>query len=107
MDTTEQIFIIKASGKGTLSFQVPLTITGFEVKQLYLDRIGGDMRYLRLIFAGKNIGDRDTLEEKKVVKDSTLHAVMRVFSCKGHCPDCQGTVPDTPVVEAEPPHTNN
>lgn len=87
--TPIQIFVNTPSGtpKHIAISIFPGVTTGFELKQLLTDRIGGDPRWIRLLYAGRSIEDNDIVTDRKVGAENTVHALMRILSCQ-QCPNC-------------------
>lgn len=60
--------------------------TGFELKQLLTDRIGGDPKQLRLIYGGRTIVDSDIVTNRGIGPESTVYALARMLNCQ-RCPE--------------------
>ena len=72
-----QIFIKTLTGRTvTLIVQEEETIA--QVKQKLLDKDGVPIAEQRLIFGGHELEDKKTLKDYSIVRENTLHLVLRL-----------------------------
>lgn len=82
-DGEMQVFFKGLDGKTTTLLVKPSTPI-LRVKDMYVQAIGdgaADASRYRFVFAGASLEDAKTLDEYKILKESTIHVVMRLCGC--------------------------
>ena len=72
-----QVFVKTVSGR-TLSLQVESGETVESVKHLLQERENVDVDHQRLLFAGKELEDANTLESYNISGDATLEMLFKI-----------------------------
>lgn len=75
-----QIFVKDLQNR-TRGFNVDLSMTGLQLKQLLHSYDYASVDQLRLICSGKQIQDTTTLAEANVGSESTVHVLLRMRGC--------------------------
>ena len=75
--TNLQIFVKDLDGT-TLTFNVTSATTTEELKSLIFDKKNYPIIQQRIVYSGKELIDGQTLEDKNISNQSTLHMVIRL-----------------------------
>ena len=78
---TIRIFIKDLSGSHITLFVDPLSRIE-EIKELISERVGLTPCQQRLLFAGRQLEDKNTLQDYFIAKDSTIHLIRRLVGGK-------------------------
>jgi hypothetical protein len=78
MAKTFQIRAQFMTGKSHCMYEVAATTTIREVKEKILEREGFPVDQQRLIFAGKELEDDDTMDSHGIEKDAKVHVVLNL-----------------------------
>ena len=72
-----QIFIVTPEGK-TITFEVSASDTISSLKAKIQDKQGISPEHQRLIFGGKQLEDEYTFSQYNIIKNSSLHMILRL-----------------------------
>lgn len=99
-----QIFIKCAFGRKTytVEFEPTDSVKMLREKAVKIQGMDANQTHeLRLVYAGRDMRDHETLAECGVDKEATIHSLLRLRSCAKSCPGCVSPLEPTskePVV---------